>query len=217
MSNMTRVLIVDDHQLVIEGLQLTLEQAGDMECVGAANDGQAALRILEKVSADVVLLDINMEGMNGLETCRALHHRHPSLSILVLSTLSEASMVKAMLEEGASGYLLKNANTTELLKAIRKVHSGQRYYSPEVAEAVMNSIGAASPKSDLPVLPALTRREQQVLQLIENEYTTAEIAETLNIKFATVETHRRNLLVKLGARNTAGLVRIGLKYGLVED
>ena len=125
-------------------------------------------------------------------------------------------MVKAMLREGAAGYLLKSADTHELVKAIRKVGAGQRYYSPEVAEAVMDSLSAAPPKEARPVLPVLTRRERQVLQLIIHEYTTAEIAEKLSIKFATVETHRRNLLVKLGARNTAGLVRIGLAYGLVE-
>ncbi|MEQ8704902.1 MAG: response regulator transcription factor [Phaeodactylibacter sp.] len=213
---MIRVLIVDDHQLVVDGLKLTLAQADDLECAGTANDGKEALKLLEQVEADVVLLDINMEGMNGLETCRALHHRFPALAVLALSTLKEASMVKAMLREGAAGYLLKSADTQELLKAIRKVGAGQRYYSPEVAEAVMDSLSAAPSKEAHPVLPVLTRRERQVLQLIIHEYTTAEIAEELSIKFATVETHRRNLLVKLGARNTAGLVRIGLAYGLVE-
>jgi DNA-binding NarL/FixJ family response regulator len=213
---MIRVLIVDDHQLVVDGLKLTLAQADDLECAGTANDGNAALKLLEQIEADVVLLDINMEGMNGLETCRVLHHRFPDLAVLALSTLKEASMVKAMLREGAAGYLLKSADTHELVKAIRKVGAGQRYYSPEVAEAVMDSLSAAPPKEARPVLPVLTRRERQVLQLIIHEYTTAEIAEKLSIKFATVETHRRNLLVKLGARNTAGLVRIGLAYGLVE-
>lgn len=213
---MTRVLLVDDHQLVIDGLKLTLSQAEDMQCVGEANDGRQALQQLEQLEVDVVLLDINMEGMNGLETCRAIHSRYPDLPVLTLSTLKEASMVKAMLQEGAAGYVLKSAGTAELLQAIRKVRGGQRYYSPEVAEAVMDSLSAAPVKETRPVLPVLTRRERQVLQLIIHEYTTAEIAEKLSIKFATVETHRRNLLTKLGARNTAGLVRIGLEYGLVE-
>ena len=213
---MIRVLLVDDHQLVIDGLRLTLSQAEDMRCAGEANNGSQALERLEQLDVDVVLLDINMEGMNGLETCRAIHSRYPALPVLTLSTLKEASMVKAMLREGAAGYVLKTAGTAELLRAIRKVCAGQRYYSPEVAEAVMNSLGASPAKDKRPLLPTLTRREQQVLRLIISEYTTAEIAEALSIKFGTVETHRRNLLTKLGARNTAGLVRIGVEYGLVE-
>lgn len=213
---MIQVLIVDDHQLVVDGLKLTLSQAADLQCAGEANDGRQALQQLEQQDVDVVLLDINMEGMNGLETCRAIHSRYPNLPVLALSTLKEASMVKAMLREGAAGYVLKSAGTSELLQAIRRVHEGQRYYSPEVAEAVMNSLGSSPAKAKRPLLPALTRRERQILRLIIDEHTTAEIAEALSIKFGTVETHRRNLLTKLGARNTAGLVRIGIEYGLVE-
>ena len=132
---MTRVLLVDDHQLVIDGLKLTLSQAEDMQCVGEANDGRQALQQLEQLEVDVVLLDISMEGMNGLETCRAIHSRYPDLPVLTLSTLKEASMVKAMLQEGAAGYVLKSAGTAELLQAIRKVRGGQRYYSPEARYA----------------------------------------------------------------------------------
>lgn len=213
---MIRVLIVDDHQLVVEGLQLSLQQADDVSCVATANDGAEALRCLDRTEVDVVLLDINMEGMNGLEACRAIHTRHPAIKILALSTIKDAGTIKAMLKQGALGYLLKSAASAELLQAVRKVHQGERYYSQEVAAVVMDSLGGASARPSSTVLPALTRREREVLKLIIDEYTTAEIAEALSIKFGTVETHRRNLLVKLGARNTAGLVRIGLEYGLLE-
>jgi DNA-binding NarL/FixJ family response regulator len=213
---MIRIFLTDDHPLVIDGIKLMISEAADMECVGAANNGKEALQQLPKLKVDLLLLDINMDEMNGLETCRAVHTRYPEIKIIVLSMLKEPSMVKHMLRNGASGYLLKNAGKSEILEAIRRVHSGKRYYSSEVASAVMDSLSHDAPKSDNSLFPELTRREKQVLRLIVDEYTTSEIAEELSIKFGTVETHRRNLLTKLGARNTAGLVRTCLEYGLLD-
>lgn len=213
---MIRIFLTDDHQLVIDGMKLMISEAEDMQCVGHANNGQEALRRLEEQEVDVIMLDINMEVMNGLETCRAIHTRHQEVKVIALSMLKEPSMVKQMLKNGASGYLLKNAGKEEVLRAIRRVYSGKKYYSAEVADAVMASLSPEPVKKSNTLFPGLTRREKQVLQLIVEEYTTQEIADELSIKFGTVETHRRNLLIKLGARNTAGLVRTCLEYGLLK-
>jgi DNA-binding NarL/FixJ family response regulator len=214
-----RVLMADDHQLVLDGIRLMISEAEDMECVDTANSGEEVLDKLREKGADVLLLDINMPGMNGVETCRAAHIRHPELRIIALSMLKEPSVIKLMLKNGASGYLLKNTGREEVLNAIRKVHAGQQYYSQEVSQVVMASLTDPSSRSkpEPPLFPQLTRREKQILKLILEEQTTGEIADALSIKFGTVETHRRNLLLKLGARNTAGLVRVALEYRLLED
>jgi DNA-binding NarL/FixJ family response regulator len=212
---MIRLLLADDHQLVVDGIRMMLEEAPDMQCIGWGNNGNEILKQLEHKEADVVMLDINMEGMNGLESCKAIHTRYPRVRIIALSMLKEAAVVRQMLKNGASGYLLKNAGKAEVLEAIRKVYDGGNYYSREVADLIMASLGSNPPKENTTFFPKLTRREEQVLKLIVDEYTTAEIADKLSIKFGTVETHRRNLLVKLGARNTAGLVRICLEYHIL--
>lgn len=212
---MINILLADDHQLVLDGLQFMLSEAPDMQCVGTAQNGQEVLALLENKAVDVLLLDINMDVLNGLETCRAVHIRYPVIKILALSMLQEPSLIKLMLKNGASGYLLKNTGKEEVLKAIRQVHAGKHYYSQEVAAVIMASLGDSQPKAKQSLFPELTRREREVLRLIVDERTTAEIAEALSIKFGTVETHRRNLLIKLGARNTAGLVRICLEYELL--
>lgn len=213
---MIRLLIADDHQLVIDGIKLMLSSESDIECAGEANDGQATLDLMTKSSYDLILLDINMPGMNGIEACKHIRREYPEVKILVLSMLKEASLIKMVLKNGANGYLLKNAGKAEVLRAIRAIMAGQKYYSSEVADIVMASLAGSNPKTNKSPFPQLSRREKQVLQLIVDEFTTGEIAEKLSISFGTVETHRRNLLIKLGARNTAGLVRIGLEYGLLE-
>lgn len=213
---MINLFIADDHQLVIDGIKLMLSEAEDIVCKGEANDGDSALERLKEAQYDIILLDVNMPGMNGMDACGRIRKNYPNLKILVLSMLKEASLIKMMLKNGANGYLLKNAGKDEVLKAIRTVVNGQQYFSPEVANIVMASLAGTDKKEQKSPFPQLSRREKQVLKLIVNEYTTGEIADELGISFGTVETHRRNLLIKLGARNTAGLVRTGLEYGLLD-
>ncbi len=213
---MINLFIADDHQLEIDGIKLMLSDEEDIVCKGEANDGAAALEGLKQANYDIILLDINMPKINGVDACRQIRRDYPNIRILILSMLKEASMIKMMLKNGANGYLLKNAGKADILKAIRTVVKGQQYFSPEVADIVMASLAGAEKKEQKSPFPQLSRREKQVLQLIVNEYTTGEIASELGISFGTVETHRRNLLIKLGARNTAGLVRTGLEYGLLE-
>jgi DNA-binding NarL/FixJ family response regulator len=212
---MIKILITDDHQLVIDGIKLMLAEANDLQCVGTANGGEQALELLATTSTDVLLLDINMPGMDGLETCRRVRRDFPSVKILMLSMLREGSLVKMLLNEGASGYLLKNAGKDEVLEAIRKVHRGERALSSEVLDIFLQPDAEKKRLMTSP-FPSLSRREKQILQLIVDEKTTGEIAEELFISFGTVETHRRNILMKLNARNTAGLVKAAIEYNLLD-
>jgi DNA-binding NarL/FixJ family response regulator len=215
---MKRILIADDHQLVIDGIELMLSTEPEMACVATARTGYEVLSQVKEKEVDLVILDINMPELNGVETCRLLQRDHPEIKILALSMLSEASLIKLMFKHGAHGYVLKSAGKEEVLRAIQKIFTGERYYSGEVSEVIMASLSGepAKEKKQSP-FPQLSRREKQVLRLIMDEFTTAEIGEKLNISFGTVETHRRNLLIKLGARNTAGLVRTTLEYGLLDE
>lgn len=211
---MIKILITDDHQIVIDGIKLMLEAAPDLQCIAEANSGVEALELLAQKPVDVLLLDINMPDMDGLECCRKVSAKFPEVKILMLSMLREGNLVKKLLNDGASGYLLKNAGKEELIDAIRKVNAGERILGAEVLDIFLNGSTKKKKYMDSP-FPKLSRREKQVLQLIVDECTTAEIAEALFISFGTVETHRRNLLLKLDARNTAGLVRMAMEYDLL--
>lgn len=212
-----QIFIADDHRLVIDGLKMMLQEADDMICVGEASNGKDALALLTVLDVDVLLLDINMPEMDGVECCRLVRERHPEVKVLVLSMLREASLIKMMLKQGASGYLLKNAGKDEVLDAIRKVYEGQQVFSTDVLDAVMDSFAHKPAKSPASPFLKISRREKQILRLIVEEHTTSEIAADLFISFGTVETHRRNLLLKLNARNTAGLVKAALEYDLLKD
>ena len=211
---MIGVYIVDDHKMVIEGMQLLLQDDPDIQVVGFATDGEEALEKISSETADVVLLDINMPGINGIDTCKALLKKHPSLKVIAISMHKESSLIKLMLGNGAKGYVLKNAGRDEVVEAIKTVHQGKMYLDDTVNEIVVNSVAKNSESKPKSPFPTLSRREKEVLHLILDEYTTQEIADKLFISFGTVETHRRNMLIKTGARNTAGLVRISLEYDL---
>lgn len=216
---MIKIIIADDHQIVIDGIKLMFSTEDDLTCVAEANNGQEVLDVLKEVEADVLVLDIDMPILNGIETSKQLQQSHPDLKIVALSMLSEVSLIKMILKYGAKGFLLKNAGKDEVLEAIRTIHRGKKYFSADVSEIVMNSFSKnnTSTKTKTNPFPKLSRREKQVLALIVDEFTTSEIAEKLFIGFGTVETHRRNLLMKLGARNTAGLVRACLEYDLLNN
>lgn len=211
---MIRVYIVDDHRMVIEGLQLLLQNDDDIKVVGTAASGENALEQIPATEVDVVLLDINMPGLNGIETCKQLVKQNPSIKIIAISMHKESSLIKLMLSSGAKGYVLKNAGQEEVINAIRAVHQGKSYLDDTVNEIVLNSVMNKTEKRNNNPFPSLSRREKEVLHCILDELTTQEIADKLHISFGTVETHRRNMLIKTGARNTAGLVRIALEYEL---
>lgn len=212
---MIRVLVVDDHQIVIEGLQLLMNGLEDISCVGTATSGEDALAFLQSHLADIVLLDIDMPGMDGIACCTRIIERYPHISVIALTMHSERSLIKRMLEAGAQGYLLKNAGRDELAAAIRRVHQGKSYYSGDVAHAIVHGDDRDGSRSSR-LFPSLSSREKQIVQLIIDEHTTQEIADKLNISFNTVETHRRNIMDKLGAKNAAGIVRIALQHKLLD-
>ncbi|MDT0556080.1 response regulator transcription factor [Patiriisocius hiemis] len=214
---MIHVFIVDDHKMVIDGMQLLLKDEQDIVVVGTALNGEDGIKQIPETKADVILLDINMPGINGIETCKELLKINPDLKVIAISMHKESSLIKLMLSNGAKGYVLKNAGQDEVIDAIKTVYEGKMYLDDTVNEIVLNSVANNGSEKSVNPFPKLSRREKDVLNLILEEYTTQEIADKLFISFGTVETHRRNMLIKTGARNTAGLVRIALEYELVKS
>lgn len=210
---MIQVLIIDDHKMVIEGLKLLLQNQQEIKVIGSALNGERGIEKLTELKPDMVLLDINMPGMNGIDTCKKMMELQPKVKIIAISMHKEGSLIKLMLANGAQGYVLKNAGQNELIEAIKQVHQGKKFLDDTVNDIILNGLTKAQEKKQSP-FPSLSRREKEILKLILNESTTQEIAEKLFISFGTVETHRRNMLLKTGARNTAGLVRIALEYEL---
>ena len=205
------ILICDDHRLMIDGIRMMLEGESDMHYVGYALNGQEALEFLANQKVDVILMDINMPVLNGAEATKMITKKYPDVSVIGLSMLNDLEMIRLMASSGAKGYLLKNSPREEVIDAIRQVVSGELYYDQKVFLSERSSLR----KPIDSILPKLTKREKQVLELIITEHTSQEIAEKLFIGLGTVDTHRRNMISKLGVRNTAGLVRIAVEYKLV--
>ena len=215
---MINVLIADDHTMFADGIESILSTEDDIAVAGTCYDGMAIFEFLEKHKIDVLLLDINLPKMNGLDVCKKLTASHPNIRILALTMHNTETFVTEILKNGAMGYILKNTGKSELVSAIKKVHQGQSYFSEEVTQTIMKSLvnkrKGSSKRS--PGTPIVSRREREVLELIVREFTTPEIAEELNISLKTVESHRRSLLTKLNVRNTAGLVRVAVEHELVD-
>lgn len=209
-----RLFIVDDHPVVINGIQSAFQGHDQIQLVGSVLNGEEALHWLSEEDADVLLLDVNLPGKDGIELCRIIRKKYPELKIIGLTTFSEASFIAGMLRNGANGYLFKNASEEELTEAILTVHAGKRYLSDEVNEKLISKATQQSSARG-GFIPKLTRREKEVLELIVEECTTQEIADCLFLSVSTVETHRMNLIAKLNAKNVAGLVKNAIKFGLV--
>lgn len=212
---MINVFIVDDHGVLVDGLRMVIDHESDLTLADTATSGEEVLEKLPSTKVDVLLLDINLPGMSGIETCFQVRKLYPEIKIIGLSTYDKGSIIRRMLKSGASGYVLKNAGSEELLEAIRSVHSGETYISNRVNQVLLNEL--TKPKLDKSnFIPELTRREKQILILITEEFTTPEIAKKLFISVNTAESHRKNLLHKLNAKNVAGLVRIAMEKGLLD-
>ncbi|MBC8151624.1 MAG: response regulator transcription factor [Bacteroidetes bacterium] len=207
--------IIDDHPLVVEGIQSLFRTDDRVRPAWGTVCVQTGERLLTESPVDVLLLDIHLDGADGVRLCRDYRQRFPNLHILMLSSYAETALVKTALQNGASGYLLKNAGYAELAEGIDTASRGGRYLSPRLQEYLLADALGQPAAQKMAYLPTLTRREVDVLQLIIAELTTSEIADKLFITPKTVETHRTNLLQKLGVRNTAGLVRRALEKGLV--
>ncbi len=203
-----RLLIGDDHPLVTEGLTTLLKQQGHIAIVGAAANGQDILEQVKTIPADVLLLDINLPDMNGIDICLKARKMNPELRILGLSNFSERSIVLRMLHNGASGYLLKSVPIPEIIRAIEIVADGGIYLSREAQELLTRQEGFEPDEK-----PVLTAREKQVLQLIVQGHTSPQIAAQLFISPLTVESHRKNLMQKFKAANVIILVRKAAEWG----
>ena len=218
MSKKIKVLIADDHTMFLQGLVSLLENETSIEILGTACDGEGILKLLQEVQGvDVVITDISMEKVDGCALSKAIRKKHPDVGVLVLSMHKDAATIAKLLDSGATGYVLKNADKDELVRAIDAVSRGEAYFSEEVKDNFILSKMKGKPKNiSTDQIMELTERELEVLRLIASEYTTSEIADKLYISLHTVETHRTNILRKLHARNTAGLIKQAIHHGLIE-
>lgn len=213
-----RVVLADDHAVLRAGLRSFLEEREDLEMtvVAEAPDGEQAIAMVEQHRPDLLLLDIAMPGLGGLEVTVELRRRGLTTPILVLTQYAESVYLRRLLEAGANGYILKSARGEELLSAIRAVLRGGTYVDPSLAGAMVSAaLGKAGPDSDEEALARLTPRERQVLQLVAEGYANKEIATSLELAVKTVMAHRANLMDKLGIRNRSKLVQFAIRTGLL--
>ena len=210
-QNTIRILLVDDHKLILDGLKSLLKVEKGLEIVATATNGIEALESLRETEIDVVVLDIDMPIMNGLETAKRIREQYPKIKVLILTMHNDIKYIKAIIAAGAHGYILKNRGKEELVSAIKVIVSGEEYYG----EAVTRSIIKGMKEDDKKKEAKLTKREIDVLKLIADGKTTPQITKELFIASSTVETHRRNLLEKTGVTNSKGLVRYAIEKGYV--
>lgn len=215
---MIDILLVDDHKIVRDGIKALLFTNGLINIVGECDDGNQVLEFLEKNHVDIILMDINMQDVNGIDCTKMVNDKHPTVKVIALTMHIEEGYISKILKSGAAGYILKNTGKSELIDAIKKVNGGENYFSKEVSNVMMNKYmkksGVRKSSSSLASVDDLTKREVEILGLIAEELTNNEIGEKLFISPRTVDTHRRNLLQKLGVKNTAGLVKFALQNGI---
>ena len=207
---MIKVFIVEDHQVVIEGIFSLLQKGKDIVVIGYANTGESCMEYLLQNKADVVLLDINLPDTSGVDLCKLIKQKHSSTAVLVLSTLDQGSYMTKIMENGASGYLLKNVNKDELTKAITTVANGGIYFSFETGKIFKSTLEKENN------VPVLTKREKEILKLIAEGLTNVQIGQRLFISVDTVDTHRKNLYTKLNVKNTAMLIRHAIENNFLE-
>ncbi len=203
--NTIRIIIADDQQLFIEGIKKILESTDEFEVIGTANDGAALLEIASLLKPDIVLMDINMPGMDGLESCTLLKKKHKDIQVLILSSYSNIEFVANAMHAGADGYILKNSSIHTLTDAIIQIADGGRYISPELrGQNTMETFD-------------LSKRQIEILRLVAVGLSAREIAEKLYLSVFTVETHRKNIQAKLGLKNQSMLVKYAVERGLIKE
>jgi DNA-binding NarL/FixJ family response regulator len=210
---MIRLFIVDDHAVLRHGLRILLEQDGAVDIVGEAEDGEQLLAQLATTPCDVVLLDLNMPGLNGLATTERLRAEYPAVRVLVLSMVDSERAIGQVLAAGAHGYVLKNSGYDEMAVAVRAVAAGRRFLCSELGLSMLDKLLANTMESVAKAPVGLSTREQEILQLVAEGLTTAQIAEKLYTSPRTVETHRQNIMDKIGVKNTAALIKIAASQG----
>ena len=205
---MIKVFIIDDHQMILEGIHSLLQEEKDIEWMGCAKLPGELMAFLKNGQPDVLLMDINLPQKSGLDLCKEVKEKYPAIQIIGLSTSDQVSVIKKMKENGASGFLLKDASKQEIITALQEVNRGREYVSFSVAEALKKSM----PNDQLPVL---TKREKQVLELIAEGLTNHEIAARLFLNSTTVDSHRKNMLTKFNVKNTAALIKLAMTNHLI--
>ena len=209
-----RVLLADDHALVRAGIRSLVERIGFAEVVGEAGEGREAMQLVRSLKPNIVLMDIAMPGLNGIESTARIIKEFPNVKVIMLSMYTNEEFVLQSLQAGASGYLLKDAPIAELEQALTAVHHGDTYLSPSISDRVMKSYLSRAAGTTAP-LQQLTPRQREILQLIAEGKNTKEIAFLLNLSGKTVETHRAQLMDRLGIHDIAGLVRYAMRSGLI--
>jgi DNA-binding NarL/FixJ family response regulator len=209
-DNSIILAIVDDHPVVMEGVQKLLESKRHIQVAGCFTTGSDFIAFIKSNKVDIVLLDISLPDVSGIDLCKDIKALSPATCVLVLSNHSERSIIMQLLQNGASGYLLKNASATELTNCINEALEGQITFSKEVKEIIARPSASA-----LRGIPQLTRREKEILHLISEGVTTAGIAAQLSLSPLTIETHRRNLLQKFDVKNVAALIKVAVQQGLI--
>ncbi len=212
---MTTIGIIDDHGIVLQGVSNIFAAKEEYTVLFAINNLPEASISLEKAEPQVLFLDINIKGDDGLEALKAFKKKYTGMKVVMLTSFEETALVKTALRNGADGYLLKDASEQDFLSAVESVLKGEQYIQKSVQDLMLKE--AMGQKKDTSYIPKLTRREKEILQLIVDEKTTQEIADTLFLSVSTVETHRMNLISKLGVKNVAGLVKLTLERGLLKE
>lgn len=209
---MIRVVLADDHEIMREGLRLILQRMKDVQVVGEARDGREAVELAEKLVPHIIVLDIGMPNLNGVEAARRIASLSPEVKVVALSAMADRRYVMGMLQAGACGYLVKSSAGDELEQAIRSAISGRRFISPQLSDILADQLlhpGSAGVSSDL------APREREVLQLLAEGRSSKEVARALHISSRTVETHRRNIMAKLNLHSVAELTRYAIREGII--
>jgi DNA-binding NarL/FixJ family response regulator len=220
----TRILIADDHDVVRSGLKVLLRTSPDFSIVGEAADGEEAVSLTDKLTPDVVIMDVSMPNLDGIAATKIIKERHPEVKVIILTVHEDEEYAFQVLRAGANGYVLKNAGKKDIFKAIESAVSGERFFSPGISKIIVESFikrANEQPVVQTPVKAGsdrqLTNRETEVLKYIAMGMTNRQIADTLFLSFRTVNTHRANIMQKLDIHETAGLVRHAISIGLVKS
>ncbi len=213
--NKIRLLIADDHNFIIDGIVTLLSNDEKFEVIGISNSGKDVIDKFELLKPDIVIMDISMPEISGIEATRLIIGEHPAAKIIALTQYDDIEYILEFLKAGGLGYILKTANKNELIEAITTVHIGSRYISASVSKILVENLISSNNREDSEKEIPLTKREVEIIKLISDDLTNNEIAEKLNISFRTVETHRRNLMQKLDVKSTVALIRWALQHKIM--
>jgi DNA-binding NarL/FixJ family response regulator len=210
-----KILLADDHKIIRDGIKSMLDNNGDIDIVAEADTGKGALELCHSMPIDLIIMDINMPELNGIELTKILKEEFPNVQVLALTMMNQDEHIRRMIEAGASGYILKSSGSEELEEAIKTVMNGDHYFGKDATDVILKDLVESKGKRKAARSEELTSRELEVLGMICEELTNKEIADKLYISTRTVDAHRRSLLQKTGARNTAGLVKYALQNKLI--